>query len=300
MHRLEETHSYRAGSIVEALYHHKRAQDRSRWTALAVVAAAALAALLVLVLLGTLRTHEVRTVTVASLGARAALAAGCGEEPAGSAARSQGMPSVGPLARWRVVADRIVPAPVTYAMIPAVDGMIADPAADAGELSGGQGDFWCRDGFGIPTVPLWQQPYRSAARVPAGWSASGGGGDAFRASQPWGKAPHAVMASPEWPRGVEFYPDTAWVRGWVTLRADGTMGFEFDGESHPTLGYADMVREAVARSRCYPAETREGERFNVRFPYICYFIPGARPTVMVPMIGGESPYGAVLSVSLEQ
>lgn len=122
--------------------------------------------------------------------------------------------------------------------------------------------------FGLPEPPpLWRFTERG---LPAGIAH-----DDITLSQP----PHAVLASPVWPARVWLGDDTAVVEGFVTFHAHGLLSFELVSETHPGMGFAGAVQEAIYQSTCFPSVDKRGNRITVGCRYRCSFVHGAQSSV---------------------
>ncbi len=144
---------------------------------------------------------------------------------------------------------------------------------DAGNLAEAPGSFSDHTDYRLPEpAPLWTFTSRG---VPAGIHPEDV--DLPVAA----RAPHAMLSNPAWPRGVWLVDDTAVVEGWLTFHTYGLLSFELSSESHPRLGFAQAVKNAVYQGSCIPARDRQGERVTVRCRYRCLFLQDGQPSVSV-------------------
>lgn len=154
---------------------------------------------------------------------------------------------------------------------PRAFGSLADvPAGDpAGDPDG---TLSLDADFGLPDpLPLWRFTLRD---LPAGIVDQ-------RIRLPIDRSSHAMLVSPTWPSDVWLVDDTAVVEGYLTMHSYGRMSFALVSETHPRLGFAAAVQNAVAQSVCFPALDSFGNRLTVRCRYRCLFFFPAQSSVSV-------------------
>lgn len=161
-----------------------------------------------------------------------------------------------------------------FAEYPSPELSLANMPGRAGATQPGSG----LSSHDLPVEPMWHHTVSamSAFELPSAVD------DSIIDARSKSRPPHAILASPRWPSQEQpnFY-DTVVVDGYLVLHSTGRVTFELISESHPNRGFADEVKLAMARSRCYPAFDSEGLAITVRCRYRCLFTDSDAPSVQV-------------------
>jgi len=210
-----------------------------------------------------------------------------------SVAVSLGLPASGYIRNIRIVSDPVLPDLHTHRASSEIPGPESGQFNFDSDISGSDPGYFPGTGYddGLPPAkPMWS--YTRPTR-----GASGLSGSDTLTLMPWSTPPHAMLASPVWPRDAEFLCDSAVVEGFITLHNSGLVSFELTGESHRKIAFADAVVRAIRRSTCYPARDLNGERISVRYRYRCLFARGSEPSVAVSSDDPDRPFDGTATAS---